>query len=135
MTLKVAAIPDCINGIIILFIVPIIFSKASETSICSRDVLKNDSSIQYCVQPIPTNRSWYKAMAECRFFGGELVSLEWPEKILDIQKQLKNYAVNMSRALFVNAHKPFYSGNNQFAWKTGGTLDLNKDSNLMEECV
>lgn len=135
MTIRLVEIPTGRHFILLSSILSLVFSNASEMSICARDILKNGSSIQYCVGPNLTTRSWYRAMAECRFYGGELVTLERPEKIKDIQEQLSEYNINISTGLFVNAHKPFYSGNNQFAWNTGETLDLVGDSKLMEECV
>ena len=104
-------------------------------SICTQDFFKNSCCNQYCLDPKPTNRSWYRAMAECRAYGGELVLLEWPEKVQAIREQLTGYEVNLSRGLFVNAHRPFYWANNQFAWKSGETIDIAANIQRIEECV
>ena len=52
-----------------------------------------------------------------------------------IRYQLTGYEMNLSRGLFVNAHKPFYSANNQFAWKSGETIDIAGNIRTVEECV
>ena len=92
------------------------------------------SSWDYCVDERPTSRNWYRSMAACRSFGGELVSLEWPEKIEDIQKLLSGRGVKLSNGVFVNAHRPFYSANG-FAWRSGMKLQLQEDVSSSEECV
>ena len=93
------------------------------------------SAWDYCVDETPATRNWYQAMADCRRYNGELVSLEWREKIDDIQVRLSGRGVNLSSGVFVNAHRPFYSANNQFAWSSGIELPLEVDTAYMEECV
>lgn len=110
---------------------------SNQVTLCASDALSSGKAWDYCVDPIPMSRSWYRAMAECRSYGGELVSLEWPEKLRDIQTLLTEYRANYSNGLFVNAHKPFYSANNQFAWKSGETLEqiAEPTTNIMEQCA
>ena len=92
------------------------------------------STWDFCVEEANVSRNWYEAMAACRDFGGELVSLEWAAKIEDIQERLRGRGVNLSSGLFVNAHRPFYSANG-FAWSSGMELSLEEDSDYMEQCV
>ena len=125
-----------------IFLFPIFFQaigflsnvEGQKMPICKPDVLTSTCSPQYCVDPTPTNRNWYGAMAECRAYGGELVLLEWPEKVQAIRDQLTGYEVNLSRGLFVNAHKQFYWANDQFAWKSGETIDITANQTF-DECV
>ena len=66
---------------------------------------------------------------------GELVSLEWLQKIGNIQERLSEFGVNLSSGVSVNAHRPFYSANNRFAWSSGIELPLEVDTAHMEQCV
>lgn len=59
------------------------------------------------------------------------MTLDTPEKVQDIQKQI-GYGIVESNILFVNALKGFYSENNEFAWGSGERLG-NLDSN--DECM
>ena len=92
------------------------------------------SAWDYCVDNRPTNRSWYQAMADCRNFDGELVSLE-SRDIEDMQERVRELGVNLTNGIFVNAHLPFYSANDRFAWSNGIELPLEKLPYLMEQCV
>ena len=92
------------------------------------------SAWDYCVHDTPASRNWYQAMADCREFGAELVSLEWREKIADIQERLSGRGVSLSSGVFVNAHRPFYSASG-FAWSSGLKLELQEDDTNMEQCV
>ena len=92
------------------------------------------SAWDYCVDERTASRNWYQAMAACRSFGGELVSLEWLQKIENIQERLSGRGVNLSSGVFVNAHRPFYSASG-FAWSSGLKLELQEEVTLMEECV
>ena len=96
--------------------------------------LQSDSEWDYCVDELNASRNWYEAMSACRGFGGELVSLESREKIDDIQERLSGRRVNLSRGVFVNAHRPFYSANG-FAWSSGIELPLKVNNDYMEQCV
>ena len=89
----------------------------------------------YCVDERPASRNWYQAMADCRGFGGELLALEWPAKIEDIHKRLTSRGVDLSSGVFVNAHRPFYSANDRFAWRSGMEFSLEVDTDYMEQCV
>ena len=88
----------------------------------------------YCLDERSKSRNWYEAMADCRDFGGELVSLEWPAKIADIQEHLSGRGVILSSGVFVNAHRPFYSASG-FAWSSGIEIPLKSYKYSMEECV
>ena len=54
------------------------------------------SAWDYCVYEKPASHNWFEAMAACRDFGGELVSLEWRAKIEEIQKRLSGSGMNLS---------------------------------------
>ena len=54
------------------------------------------SEWDYCVDETPATCNWYQAMAACRSFGGELVFLEWLQKIENIQERLSEFGVNLS---------------------------------------
>ena len=96
--------------------------------------LASASAWDYCVDERTASRNWYQAMAACKSFGGELVSLEWLQKIENIQERLSGRGVNLSSGVFVNAHRPFYSASG-FAWSSGLKLELQEDETLMEQCV
>ena len=94
------------------------------TIVSTSDQMPRCSEVQYgspwdfCVDERLTNRSWYQAMADCRKFGGELVSLE-SRDIEDMQERVRELGVNLANGVFVNAHQPFYSANDRFAWSNG----------------
>ena len=92
------------------------------------------SAWDYCVDERPASRNRYQAMAACRSFGKELVSLEWREKIENIQERLSGRGVNLASGVFVNAHRPFYSASG-FAWSSGLKLELQEEETDMEQCV
>ena len=63
------------------------------------------------------------------------MSLEWLQKIENIQERLSGRRVNLSSGVFVNAHRPFYSANDRFAWSSGIELSLEVETAYMEQCV
>ena len=106
---------------------------------CSRGFLTNSSS-KYCIDPNATTRNWYRAMAECRSYGGELFSPENNGMIDRIRKQLNGTNIDLSQSVFVNAHKNLYWSNNEkkFVWKTGNKFNEDREVNIrstMDECV
>ena len=120
----------------IFFPASVSLSNAGEQMpICSQDVFTSHCSNQYCVDPKPTTRNWYPAMAECRAYGEELVSLESPAKVQSIRDQLTGHAIGVSREFFVNAHRPFYWANDKIAWKSGEKTNLTANTGRTEECV
>lgn len=118
-----------------LTIVPGNSVNVFQISNCSQDILAINSSLEYCSNQAPLNQSWYQSQADCKRYGGELISLEWPEKMLDFQEYLAKLGGNISKIVFVNAHKQFYSGNGKFKWKSGIVLEISKNEELLEECV
>ena len=63
------------------------------------------------------------------------MSFEWSSKIDDIQERLNESGMNLSSGVFVNAHRPFYSASNRFAWSSGIELPFEGDTSLVEKCV
>lgn len=123
-----------------IFIISIfIVSNANFSRIlnCSEYIFESTSSVEFCINPNPAERTWYHAENDCINFGGELISLDTKEKKRYIQIQLTNYTNNSTNTIFVNAHayRSSISNNNEFTWKSGETLNLTRDKKLAEECV